>query len=322
MTPRSYWYNYSMDLFRIQDDNISKVNEKSFSLEKDLQILTEKNLPTLFDLQFVSGKLNKQFTLHNFEIDTLAFDQETQSFVIIEYKKEQSFSVVDQGFNYLALMLNNKAEFILEYSERCSLNLRRDQVDWSQSRVIFIAPSFTPHQRGAIAFKDLPIELWEAQLYEGSLVSYSQIKPLEIKESITKVTKSQTVTRVSQEVQTPDIEDHVSKLPEELQELYKSLREKILALDHRIKEKVTSSYVGYKTHGSTFTYVNFRKDYLDIAFRTTKPADTRLKVEKPRQRGWDTTPIWNVVIRHGSDLSSVITLVTQAYEYYESKYRH
>jgi hypothetical protein len=56
------------------------------------------------------------------------------------------------------LLLNNKADFILLYNEtgeKKTLN----EVDWSQSRVIFISPSFTTYQRKAIEFRDLPIEL-------------------------------------------------------------------------------------------------------------------------------------------------------------------
>jgi hypothetical protein len=74
-----------------------------------------------------------------------AFDDESKAFVIIEYKKDRNFSVVDQGMSYLNLMLNNKADFILEYNEsfHSSPNLKREGVDWSQSRIIFISPEFT-----------------------------------------------------------------------------------------------------------------------------------------------------------------------------------
>ena len=42
---------------------------------------------------------------------------------------------------YLNLMLTNKADFILEYNEssHSSHNLKREEVDWSQSRMIFIS---------------------------------------------------------------------------------------------------------------------------------------------------------------------------------------
>jgi hypothetical protein len=48
---------------------------------------------------------------------------ESGAFVIIEYKKDRNFSVVDQGVAYLNLMPNNKADFILEYNERSSLEM-------------------------------------------------------------------------------------------------------------------------------------------------------------------------------------------------------
>jgi hypothetical protein len=91
----------------------------------------------------------------------MAYDNETNSFVIIEYKRDKNFSVIDQGYAYLSLMLNNKADFILEYNENQEKTLKRKDVDWSQSRVVFISPSFTSYQKEAINFKDLPIELWE-----------------------------------------------------------------------------------------------------------------------------------------------------------------
>jgi RecB family endonuclease NucS len=95
-----------MPLFTLSNHKLKKINEKKIDLEKDIQTITENNLNEVFGLKFVST----EFALNNLRIDTLAFDEETQSFVIIEYKKDRSFSVVDQGFAYLALMLNNKAD--------------------------------------------------------------------------------------------------------------------------------------------------------------------------------------------------------------------
>jgi hypothetical protein len=58
---------------------------------------------------------------------------------------------------YLNLMLNNKADFILEYNDRSSgpSALKRTDIDWSQSRVLFVAPEFTKYQQYAIGFKDI-----------------------------------------------------------------------------------------------------------------------------------------------------------------------
>ncbi len=92
--------------------------------------------------------MKSEFELHGLRVDTLAFDNESKAFVIIEDKKDRNFSVVDQGMAYLNLMLNNKADFILEYNERShsSHSLKREEIDWSQSRIIFISPEFTKYQ--------------------------------------------------------------------------------------------------------------------------------------------------------------------------------
>ncbi|MGH9952883.1 MAG: hypothetical protein ACRD5J_14765, partial [Nitrososphaeraceae archaeon] len=108
--------------------------------------------------------ITSEFELDGLRVDTLGFDKESKSFVVIEYKRDKNISVIDQGYAYLALLLNNKADFILVYNETGEeKKLKKNEVDWSQSRVIFVSPSFTLYQRKAIEFKDLPIELWEVK---------------------------------------------------------------------------------------------------------------------------------------------------------------
>ena len=95
------------------------------------------------NLQFVTT----EFAIDTFRLDTLCFDDETNSFVIVEYKKGSSYSVIDQGYSYLSVMLNNKADFILEYNEKQDRTLKRDEVDWSSSRVLFVSPAFNSFQK-------------------------------------------------------------------------------------------------------------------------------------------------------------------------------
>lgn len=100
-----------MKLYSINNSKLKSLAIDSFKLEKEIQTLVENNLEVLFNLQFVKS----EFSIKNFRIDTLAFDTENKSFVVIEYKKGSNFSVIDQGYTYMSLMLNNKADFILEY---------------------------------------------------------------------------------------------------------------------------------------------------------------------------------------------------------------
>ena len=87
------------------------------------------NLKLLFGLELVKS----EFDLHGLRIDTLAFNREDMSFVIIEYKRDRNFSVIDQGYAYLSLLLNNKEEFILKFNENKKGFLKKDDVDWNDT---------------------------------------------------------------------------------------------------------------------------------------------------------------------------------------------
>jgi RecB family endonuclease NucS len=78
-----------MPLFKVSGNKLSNIKEDPFKLEKDLQSITEANIETLFGYELVSH----EFERNQLRIDTLAFDPIAKSFVIIEYKRDQSFSV-------------------------------------------------------------------------------------------------------------------------------------------------------------------------------------------------------------------------------------
>lgn len=305
-----------MATFGIKKNKFTKIKEKKFDYEKDLQKLVEGNLNEIFGLDFVSGALNKQFIINNREIDTFAFDTQTKSFVVIEYKRDKSFSIIDQGYTYLALLLNNKAEFILHYNEVKNKNLRKDDIDWSQSRVIFIAREFTPYQRGAIEFKDLQFELWEVQLMEGNLVSFNQVKAAETKESITKVTRSKEVAEVSKEVKNPTYEEHKKRANKDIQILLEDLRERIFTLDENVKEKPVKNYLGYKLDWFNFVSVHVYKQKLKIFVRKNKlTKDTNKKFTKvPASYAWGKTPLWWIDISKESELGYVMDIVKESYD--------
>jgi hypothetical protein len=87
------------------------------------------------------------------------------------------------------------SDFILEYNESPTSpsssphSLKREQVDWSQSRVIFIAPEFTKYQQHAIGFKDVGIQLWEIHKYNNDLLVFNEVKSPSTKEPITTIAK-------------------------------------------------------------------------------------------------------------------------------------
>ena len=229
-----------MALFKIEK-SLEYIKEKPFRLEKEIQELTESNLKTILGLDFVKS----EFSLNNFRIDTLAFDKEANAFVIIEYKRDKNFSVIDQGYAYLSLMLNNKADFILEFNENLDKTLKRNDVDWSQSRVLFVSPAFTNYQREAINFKDLPIELWEVKRFENNTVSFEQIQKSGAQESIKTISKTdQTIDNVAKEIKVYSEQEHLENASEEIKELYEKMKNAILNFDN-IEIKPKKKYIAF-----------------------------------------------------------------------------
>ena len=113
-----------MKLYNFKNEKVSEVNQIPFKLEKEIQSLVEKNTESIFDLLFIQSEL----TVNKYRIDTLCFDEESNSFVIIEYKKGSSYSVIDQGYTYLQLLLNNKSEFLLVLSQHFNKVLKMEDV--------------------------------------------------------------------------------------------------------------------------------------------------------------------------------------------------
>ena len=187
-----------MPLFKIAGNKLSNIRESPFNLEKELQALTEANIEALFGYEFVSH----EFERDHLRIDTLAFDQNSKSFVIVEYKRDQSFSVVDQGLAYLSLMLNNKEVFLVEYNERRGKSIKLNEIDWSQSKVLFLAKAFTDHQQVASSFKDLSVELWQVSRYDGGLVVYEQIQTRKTSAALASLKPSKATEKVIKQVKT------------------------------------------------------------------------------------------------------------------------
>lgn len=231
-----------MSLFNIDNKNqLNQISELPFRLEKEIQNLTEQNLSAIFGLNFVRS----EFSIGNFRIDTLAFDKDASCFVIIEYKRDKNFSVIDQGYAYLSLMLNNKADFILEYNESSKNTLKRDDVDWSQSRVVFISPSFTTYQKEAINFKDLPIELWEVKRYSNKTINYNQVQTSGAQESVKTISRqNETIEKVTREIKVFTEQEHLDGMPDEIIELYEKFKNAILNLDS-LEVKPKKLYIAF-----------------------------------------------------------------------------
>jgi len=258
-----------MSIFKVEKGKLVPISEKKIKLEKDIQKLTEENLETVFGYKFIASELR----VDNFRFDTLAWNPETKSFIIIEYKKDRNFSIVDQGFSYLSLLVNKKADFLLEYFERTKEHLRRDDVDWSQSRIIFISPSFTQHQVNSVNFQNMAFDLYEIKLFKNNTISYSRLKPAESSESIDLIMKDPKFESVTKEIKNYSIGALFKENWNDSKEIFDVLSERILALDPNIKSFPTKYYAGFKIDNSNIVDLYPRKSFIEIHLLRVRPKD-------------------------------------------------
>lgn len=269
-----------MPIYKQNGNKLIPIKERKIGLEKTVQTIVEANLSQVFDLDFVCS----EFQLHTLRIDTLAFDEELKSFVVIEYKKDRSFSVIDQGYAYLALLLNNKADFVLEYNENCKKNLKKSDIDWSQSRVIFVASSFTKYQQEALGFQGLPIELWEVKQYENDLLLFNEVRASEKSESIKTVAKGKDIELVSSEIKQYTLEDHLKPHWDKTKTLFEALSQRVLELDPKFEIHPVKHYIGFNIGGKNVINVKPQASKILLELLRVQPQDLKDPEKHTRYR--------------------------------------
>lgn len=217
-----------------------ELKQKDFKNEKELQTYVENNMKAILGFQFIET----EFAVGNFRIDSLAYDRESNAFRIIEYKNIKNRSLVDQGYTYLKLMLERKADFVLKYNEKTKSSLKINDIDWSQSRIIFVSPVYTEYQLNATDFKNIPIDLVKATRYDEDIVEIDFIK----KTSSVRVEDANFESQdgnVTKEIKVYSEEDHVAKLSEQQKALYEKLKATIVSLDD-IDVEIKKYYIAFK----------------------------------------------------------------------------
>jgi len=300
-----------MALYTNQTGKLKEVKEKPFKLEKDIQKVFEENLSAIMGLILVKS----EFTIKNKRIDTLAYDPQACGFIIIEYKRDKSISVVDQGFTYLSLMLENKADFIVEYNESLKQNMKRDDVDWSQTRVAFVSTNFTENQIQATNFKDIAIELWEVKQFENDTIIINPIKKSNAAESIKPLTQNkEALKKVTEEIKVYTEEEHIQKTTELIAELYQKFRQGVLQLADDIEIKPKKMEIGFRKDSKVFTDICILKNSLKIWINLKKGKldDPKQLAEDVSEKGHWGNGDYQIQVETDKDLEYIMSLIKQA----------
>jgi predicted transport protein len=238
-----------MPLFQIANHSLVSVAQSELDSEKRLQALVEKSLGETFNCRFVASELPTGAT-HAGRIDTLALSEENNP-VIIEYKKVESSDLINQSLFYLSWLNDHRGDF--EIAARRAIP--DVTVDWSDIRVICLAPNYKKYDLHAVSVMGANIELWRYRLFANSCLYLEEIyrkalrttpdtadaptkDPVMVaagkKAAITRATASYTV------------DQHFAGKPAYVRELGQKIREFITGLDTAIEEVPKKFYIAYK----------------------------------------------------------------------------
>ena len=287
--------------------NNKELKQKDFRNEKELQKFFENNIEIILGYKFI----DTEFVVGDFRIDSLAYDEESKSFRIIEYKNVKNHSLVDQGYTYLKLMLERKADFVLQYNIKTKLSLTIQDIDWSQSRIIFVSPIYTAYQLNATDFKNIPVDLVKVTRYEDDIIEIDFIK----KTSNVKVQDVQMESvqnDVNREVVVYTEEDHLEKASDNIKRLYEEIKNRILELDD-IDIEAKKLYIAFKGMRN-ITDIEIHKNKLKIYVNMKKGT-----LNDPLNISKDISDIghWGngdycIIIDNEDDIDNLIPLIKQS----------
>lgn len=241
---------------KAQNNKLVEIKSQEFRLEKDIQKLVEGNLDVIFGLKFLAT----EFAIQDMRFDTVAYDEESKAFVIIEFKKVKNNSLVDQGYSYLNMMLDRKSNFVLLYNKVTCTSKQEEDFNWSMTRLFFISPSFSRNQLNAVG-TNMPFRLFEIRQYAGDLFEITE-KRSNLKSMVPLLDSGSSVSTVNKVVKVWNFDDYVirSKPREEVIELYNSLVDSVSNIaDFDVDYKKV--YIAFKVN---------RENIFDCAFMKTR----------------------------------------------------
>jgi len=173
----------------------------------------------------------------------------------------------------LSWLKDHKGDFQIAVNK----SLGSIEVDWSEIRVICIAPEYKKFDLHAARVMGANIELWQFKRYENGCLSLDEIfRRTNIIENVDYAGKNPVMVEagrkagITRATATYNVEEHVAVLSHNLEELFKQLQEYIMGLG-AVEETPKKYYIAYKT-SQNFVCLETRKDKI-ILFLKLNPIE-------------------------------------------------
>jgi len=310
-----------MAIFEIENGTAKRVRLSEFKLEKDLQRLIEGNLEVIFNCKLIATEFSTG-NVHSGRIDTLAISEDTNP-VIIEYKKVASSELINQSLYYLHWIKDHKGDFQIAANKALGKEV---EVDWSDIRVICIAPEYKKFDLHAVQVMGANIELWQYKLYGNGILNIE-----EVYRRTTGSTSAEVATdeyhgknpvmveagkkaAMTRKTATYTIEEHYGNMDGIITELFEKVREYITSLDTSIEEAPKKHYIAYKTSQNFVCLQTYRRKltlYLKLNPDEVNPLPPQGR--DVREIGHFGTGDFELTLKNIDDFEGVKGLINEAY---------
>ena len=300
-----------MALFKIKNVSVAKLSTVDSDKEKNIQILFEKNLQAILNVDFLATEYSTSF---GGRIDTLGIDK-NGSPVIIEYKRNQNDNVINQGLSYLRWLLDHKADFDI----LCRNNKIKIDIDWNSPRVICVAESYNKFDLDTVEILPLKIELLRYRIYEDGILLVESESQRTVKISTAKIfeknkNERRTITKLQKDY---TVESHLQMASKEIKELFLALKEKIMSLDNSIVEEAKAKYIAYKLTTNFVDIVIQKKaikGFLNVpSGKLNDQFNIARDLTKPKPTGHWGNGDYEVLIKNKDELNKLFELIRQSY---------
>lgn len=261
------------DVFKIASEQLTRLNQTSFDNEKVLQTLIEKNLDIVFDgLEFLST----EFQIKDLRPDSVAFDTEKNSFVIIEYKNIKNKQVLDQGATYYRLLKEHKGDFVLLYNRLKNKQHEVEYFNWDEPYVIFLSPEFTKYQIGATGI-GLPVRLYQIHQFDQGIITVERIGEVATEHARFGLSEETTKTKSYVRLDEYDEEKYLNgefktgNSSSETRELYFKIKKRLLETFEDIEPRQRKAYMGFysKSNDACICTLDVAKAKIKITYAIT-----------------------------------------------------
>lgn len=309
-----------MAIFEIDKQKARRVRLSEFKAEKDLQRLVEENIETIFNCKFIATEFSTG-NIHSGRIDTLAISEDLNP-VIIEYKKTASSDLINQSLYYLHWIKDHKGDFQMAANRALGQTL---QVDWSDIRVICLAPEYKKYDLHAVQVIGANIELWQYKLYENGILNieevYRRSVSLANKDEFDAGKKNPAMVAAGKKAAlirknaTYTVEEHYKIVDTEIRDLLNVIRDHITSLDSSIEETPKKHYIAYKTSQNFVCLQTYRKKitlYLKLNPDNVRPIPEQGR--DVRNIGHYGTGEFELTLKNFKDFEKTKYLINEAYK--------